>query len=215
MQPHSEDQSGPGAATIPNPRVVPENPEGPPKTPWSVAALVVAIVIAFTGLFKIYDDSEFPETFWNPGYWLILGMLFLLAGVWAFFLAKKKGWINFVIVEGLFSAAALSLICSVYVGREASPSDTRYTVAVFDFSGVNDATRNWVTGFQSAIVDGLRDIQKSSSTEFLKLERPREIQRKGATPEERVTYARKWARRRNGAHLAVWGELHLDKNMRG
>ncbi|MCU1263696.1 MAG: hypothetical protein JWM21_14 [Acidobacteria bacterium] len=203
-QPDPEQADGP-------PPSVPEgtDPEanGLPKTPYRIAAFILTVVIAtYSWIFKMWDGSEFPETFAHPAYWLFLGLIFLVAGVWAFFVGNRRSWFDFVIVEMMFLAAAGLLIASVSVDRQARPSASTFTVVLFtltDHTGKKDVGNSFRDNIQ-------RELEARYRNEILVLPRDREI--KGEKPEEQVLEARAWSGRKSGCHLAVWGELSTHKD---
>jgi tetratricopeptide (TPR) repeat protein len=180
---------------------------GLPRTPYGVATFILTAVISvYSWLFKLWDDSEFPETFAHPGYWLLLGLILLIGGLWAFFVWKRSSWLDFVMVEVLFLAAAVMFVLSVYVYREAQPSEKVFTVALFKFSD-HTTTKDVGLSFRDNIQ---RELEVKYGDQILVLARDREI--KGETPEERVSYASAWGSRSSGCHLAVWAEIFMDKD---
>jgi hypothetical protein len=180
---------------------------GPPRTPYGIAAFVLTVVVtACSWLFKLWDGSEFPETFAHPAYWLLLGVILLLGGLWAFGAGKKRSLLDFGIVEVLFLAAAIVFVLSVSVYREARPSEKVFTVALFTFSD-HTTTKDVGQSFRDNIQ---RELEAKYRNQIMVVARDREI--KGEKPEERALMARVWGSRSEGCHLAVWAEIFMDKD---
>jgi hypothetical protein len=130
--------------------------------------------------FKIWDESEFPETFAHPLYWLGIGILFALAALRAFVVRRKTSILDRAIVVALCSAAAVTFAESAVVLRDEIPSEHTFTVAVFTFDGDDDVTKSAAGRFRRGILDALA---REDPKELEARDRGREI--KGETlPEE-------------------------------
>ena len=178
-----------------------------PRTPYAIAAFILTAVIStYSLLFKLWDNSDFPETFAHPAYWLLLGLILLVGGLWALLVSQKRRWFDFVLVEVLFLAAAVTFVFSVYVHRKVRPSERVFTVALFKFTD-HTAARDVGLSLRDNIQ---RELETNYRDQILILARDREI--KGETREERAVQASTWGGRGSGCHLAVWVEIFMDKN---
>src|ERR1041385_8852804 len=175
---------------------------GPPRTAGAIATFVVTVLLGFgSWLFKLWDRSDFPETFAHPAYWLLMGLILLIGGVWAFWYGNRRRWFDFAIIEALFLAAAVTFVMSSYVYRQAKPSDKIFTIVLFGFT---DHTT------PANVAESLREnlnkkLEEKYKGEILVRERDRLI--KGETFDETARVARRWATRGAGCHLAVWVDL--------
>jgi tetratricopeptide (TPR) repeat protein len=196
----------------------PKEPDGPPKTPYGLAVFLVPVVGTYSWFFKTWDESEFPETFTNPLYWIFLFILFLLAGLLIILMRKssrervpklpaptRRGWLDGAIIASIFLISIGTLVTAIFVSRETKPAGDKFGVVLFTFSGDNTITQNAAASFQQSIV---RKLEKEYGKQIICLSRERKI--KGENFIERLAYARKWAARRVGCHLAVWADLEMD-----
>jgi len=183
----------------------------PPSTPWGLWVLLFSFLGAWSFAFKVWDESEFPETFWHPAYWVGVGILLTLFFLVALRLRRPGSASDLLLTAALAMSALLAFGGAIYVVREAKPSDDTFTVIVYDFSGDGSAMKDAVDRFHGVLVDELAKVKVQSGGKFDFVERPREIQKKGENRDERIAYALKWARRRRGGHLALWVKLGADK----
>src|SRR6266481_5302360 len=155
----------PVAPSSPPGHATPQEADGPPKTPYGIAVLLVATIPAYSWLFKTWDESEFPETFTNSLYWLFLFLLFLLAGLAAVLMRNsslarlrellarnRRGRLDGTIILGFFLISVGALIATIVVRRETKPTGDKFTVVLFTFSGDNATTQNAATSFQKFII---------------------------------------------------------------
>lgn len=186
--------------------------DGPPSSPWAVAALLVATLGAFSWFFKIWDESEFPETFWSPFYWLGIGTLFFGAAIWAFLVASKKSRLDTALTIALTATGVGAFFGASFAWREALPSDNTFTIAVFNFAGDNTPIQDDAMAFRGTLLESLQEFNrtnaKSAGADLAEI-RPRDRWIKGETPDEQLAFVQKWAKRRHGSHLAIWAEVHM------
>src|SRR5258708_7836734 len=196
-----------------------DDADGPPNTVWGVAAFLVAVIPAYSWLFKTIDESDFPETFRNPLYWIFFGLLCLIAGVWALIVGtslQKRLRISFkdnhrtfnsALMVGLFIVFGVALILAFIVRIEAKPKADKFTVVFFAFTGDDKATESAASSFQRMIV---RRLAREYHQDIVCLARERKI--KGETLQEQLENARKWASRGSGCNLAVWANVEMDED---
>ncbi len=218
----SEEEATPNqrvAPPLPPSQASPTEADGPPKTPYGIAALLVAVIPAYSWLFKTWDESEFPETLTSPLYWIFLSILFFLAGLVAVLmrssvlarlrevLARQRGWFDVTIIVGFLLICIVLVASAIYVGRETKPPPDKFTVVFFTFSGDNTTTQNAAASFQRFIK---RKLERDYGNEVVCLSRERKI--KGENYKEELAYAKKWALRKAGCHLAVWANVEMDED---
>src|SRR2546423_1990027 len=109
-------------------------PEGPLSTPYAILVAVIAVIGAYSWFFKIWDESDFPETFWNADYWLLVCLVLLMAALAASLLRRRGRWLDAIVVSALFAASIGSLALVVLVDRKAQPSEKTFTVVLFSFT---------------------------------------------------------------------------------
>src|SRR6266851_1536749 len=165
----ADEEGSPNEPVAPPPppagQTPPQEADGLPKTPYGIALLLVAVIPAYSWLFKMWDESEFPETFSSPLYWGFLFLLFLLAGLAAVLIRSssharlrellarnRPGWLDGSIILCFFLLGIGALITAIIVRRETKPEGNKFTVVLFTFSGDNTTTQNAAASFQKFII---------------------------------------------------------------
>src|SRR6266478_3449091 len=145
--------------------------DGYPKTPYAIAVLVTGVITAYSAIFKTWDGSDFPETFYNSNYWFLLCLILLLFALMASLVRDKKRGLDLAIVIALFAASAGSLIVLVIIDRQARPSDKTFTVVVFTFTNHTSTE-----GLSASFRDNIRkELEIEYPNNILVLERDREL----------------------------------------
>jgi len=183
--------------------------DGPPATVWKVAFSLVGTITVFAGLFKIWDESDFPETFTSPWFWMGAATIASLTFVWAWYVRRTDNWLDSgVLIVVAIGALTLYETYAVVI-RKATPSDDRYSITVFTFTGTDDRSVNAAKRLRGAVIRAIDNLGYASST--LEVPRDRDRSPKGTTPAEKVQYLTGWARRSTGCHLAIWTQVEMQK----